>query len=225
MCRYANLHVLNQLRQSLGLSAYLTNRIVFFVANSLPSLDTFSFRPHSGEAGDPDHLASSFLLAANISHGVNLRKTPALQYLYGPAHAQTPALTPRRYYLAEIYIAMSPLSNNSLFLNYERNPFPIYFARGLKGAPVQRLCECECVCPVRRIAGLTVSSGAVYRRSPAIPLYRTSRFGPADASYPGCRKSPSSRSTVSHRACTSSTRPTSVRWRSTRCCSPALSTQ
>ena len=25
------------------------------------------------------------------------------------------------------------LSNNSLFLNYERNPFPIYFARGLKG--------------------------------------------------------------------------------------------
>ena len=26
---------------------------------------------------------------------------------------------------------MSPLSNNSLFLDYHRNPFPIFFARGL----------------------------------------------------------------------------------------------
>jgi AMP deaminase len=26
---------------------------------------------------------------------------------------------------------MSPLSNNSLFLDYHRNPFPTYFARGL----------------------------------------------------------------------------------------------
>ena len=28
-------------------------------------------------------------------------------------------------------IAMSPLSNNSLFLNYPRSPFPDYLARGL----------------------------------------------------------------------------------------------
>ena len=26
---------------------------------------------------------------------------------------------------------MSPLSNNSLFLDYHRNPFPMFFARGL----------------------------------------------------------------------------------------------
>ena len=26
---------------------------------------------------------------------------------------------------------MSPLSNNSLFLDYHRNPFPVFFARGL----------------------------------------------------------------------------------------------
>ena len=26
---------------------------------------------------------------------------------------------------------MSPLSNNSLFLDYHRNPFPTFFARGL----------------------------------------------------------------------------------------------
>jgi adenosine deaminase len=35
------------------------------------------------------------------------------------------------YYLAQIGIAMSPLSNNSLFLNYHRNPLPEYLARGL----------------------------------------------------------------------------------------------
>jgi AMP deaminase len=28
-------------------------------------------------------------------------------------------------------IAMSPLSNNALFLDYERNPFPTFFQRGL----------------------------------------------------------------------------------------------
>ena len=35
------------------------------------------------------------------------------------------------YYLARIGIAMSPLSNNSLFLNYHRNPLAEYLARGL----------------------------------------------------------------------------------------------
>lgn len=80
-------------------------------------------------------------VAENISHGLLLRKVqqcfngnctcmhintitlsnnveqvPVLQYLY---------------YLAQIGIAMSPLSNNSLFLNYNRNPLPEYLARGL----------------------------------------------------------------------------------------------
>ena len=56
------------------------------------------------------------MMAENISHGLLLRKVPVLQYLY---------------YLAQIGIAMSPLSNNSLFLNYHRNPLPEYLARGL----------------------------------------------------------------------------------------------
>lgn len=34
-----------------------------------------------------------------------------------------------RFY--QIGLAMSPLSNNSLFLDYHRNPFPIFFLRGL----------------------------------------------------------------------------------------------
>ncbi len=42
-------------------------------------LNTFSFRPHSGEAGDIDHLVSTFMLCENIAHGINLRKSPCLQ--------------------------------------------------------------------------------------------------------------------------------------------------
>ena len=36
----------------------------------------------AGEAGDIDHLVSTFLLSKNIAHGINLRKSPSLQYLY-----------------------------------------------------------------------------------------------------------------------------------------------
>ena len=70
----------------------------------------------AGEAGDIDHLVGSMMLCENIAHGINLRRSPALQYLY---------------YLAQIGLCMSPLSNNSLFLDYHRNPFPTFFARGL----------------------------------------------------------------------------------------------
>jgi len=94
---YANLYVLNKLRESRG-------------------MNTFSFRPHAGEAGDIDHLVAAFMLCENIAHGINLRKSPCLQYLF---------------YLAQIGLCMSPLSNNSLFLDYHRNPFPTFFARGL----------------------------------------------------------------------------------------------
>lgn len=31
----------------------------------------------------------------------------------------------------QIGLAMSPLSNNSLFIDYHRNPFPTFFLRGL----------------------------------------------------------------------------------------------
>ncbi|XP_066142406.1 AMP deaminase 2 isoform X6 [Euwallacea fornicatus] len=79
-------------------------------------LPTFVLRPHCGEAGPVQHLVCGYMLSENISHGLLLRKVPVLQYLY---------------YLAQIGIAMSPLSNNSLFLNYHRNPLPEYLARGL----------------------------------------------------------------------------------------------
>jgi hypothetical protein len=75
-----------------------------------------SFARTAGEAGDIDHLVSAMLCCENIAHGINLRKSLPLQYLY---------------YLAHIGLCMSPLSNNSLFLDYHRNPFPQFFARGL----------------------------------------------------------------------------------------------
>ena len=48
-------------------------------------------------------LAATFLTAESINHGITMRKSPALQYLY---------------YLTQIGLAMSPLSNNKLFVEY-----------------------------------------------------------------------------------------------------------
>lgn len=78
--------------------------------------NTFVLRPHAGEAGDPEHLVSAFLTSQGINHGILLRKIPFVQYLY---------------YLEQIGVAMSPLSNNALFLAYDKNPFHSYFKRGL----------------------------------------------------------------------------------------------
>ncbi|KAL0069172.1 AMP deaminase [Marasmius tenuissimus] len=94
---YANMASLNNWRQRRG-------------------FNTFVFRPHAGEAGDTDHLTAAFLTSHSISHGILLRKVPAMQYLF---------------YLKQIGIAMSPLSNNALFLAYERNPLPEFFKTGL----------------------------------------------------------------------------------------------
>ena len=41
-----------------------------------------AFRPHAGEAGGLEHLHAAFLTARGINHGINLRRTPSLQYLY-----------------------------------------------------------------------------------------------------------------------------------------------
>jgi len=93
----SNIRILNQLRASRGLSQ-------------------FQYRPHCGEAGEIHHLDSSFLLADNIQHGINLRKSPALQYLY---------------YLGQVGLSVSPISNNQLFIPIGKNPFPSFFAIGM----------------------------------------------------------------------------------------------
>ncbi|CAD8175933.1 unnamed protein product [Paramecium pentaurelia] len=94
---YANLYTLNALRQQRG-------------------LNTFKFRPHCGEAGNVDHLATAYLVSDGINHGLELQKSPVLQYLF---------------YLKQIGIAMSPVSNNKLFCRYQKSPFQKYFQIGL----------------------------------------------------------------------------------------------
>ena len=97
---YANIRVLNELRK----------------LRKGENLRPFDYRPHAGEAGEIHHLDTAFLLADGISHGINLRKSPTLQYLF---------------YITQIGLAVSPCSNNQLFIPYDKNPFYIFFQRGL----------------------------------------------------------------------------------------------
>merc|ERR1711964_481229 len=94
---WANLYQLNALRATLG-------------------LNTFKTRPHCGESGASHHLATMFLLADGINHGIKLALEPSIQYLY---------------YLTQIGISVSPLSNNALFKKIEDNPFYNFLERGL----------------------------------------------------------------------------------------------
>lgn len=94
---WSNLEVLNQLRRARG-------------------LNTFAFRPHAGETGDPMHLAATYILCQSINHGIALDMQVSLQYLY---------------YLDQIGLSISPLSNNFLFTKIARNPFSKFFRRGM----------------------------------------------------------------------------------------------
>ena len=55
-------------------------------------------------------------MADGINHGLILEQSPVLGYLY---------------YLKQIGIAMSPISNNKLFCKYSDSPFRKYFERGM----------------------------------------------------------------------------------------------
>lgn len=134
---------------------------------SIRGMNTFTLRPHCGEAGPAHHLVTAFLLAQNISHGLLLRKvsTATLQwrnctqritsystsFLFQFPHVQVPSIQ-YLYYLAQVGIAMSPLSNNHLFLDYNRSPLPEYFRRGLlislsSDDPLQFHFTRVCYCP------------------------------------------------------------------------------
>ncbi|GMH47126.1 hypothetical protein TrRE_jg5961, partial [Triparma retinervis] len=97
---WANIKVVNSLRKSKG-------------------LNTFAFRPHSGETGDVMHLAATYLLCESINHGINLAKQVSLQYLY---------------YLDQVGLSVAPLSNNFLFTKMKDNPFSKFFRRGMNVA-------------------------------------------------------------------------------------------
>ena len=62
------------------------------------------------------HLAATYMLATSINHGIKLEHQVSLQYLY---------------YLDQVGLSLSPLSNNFLFKKIRENPFPKLFKRGL----------------------------------------------------------------------------------------------
>ena len=94
---WANILTLNRLRESKG-------------------MNTFDFRPHCGESGDPMHLVTGYMLSNGVAHGIALSKSPTLQYLY---------------YLDQIGLHVSPSSNNFLFMKLADSPFYSLFKRGL----------------------------------------------------------------------------------------------
>ncbi|KPI90089.1 AMP deaminase putative adenosine monophosphate deaminase-like protein [Leptomonas seymouri] len=79
-------------------------------------LSTFTLRPQCGERGGMDHLVTGFCLANSINHGVTLARHPVLEYMW---------------YIAQVGVAMSPLSNTAGASAYLENPFPVFFHRGL----------------------------------------------------------------------------------------------
>jgi AMP deaminase len=89
------------------------------VLNSLRKargLNTIAFRPHAGETGNPMNLACTYMLCESIAHGINLDMQVSLQYLY---------------YLDQVGLSTSPLSNNFLFRKMADSPFLKFFRRGL----------------------------------------------------------------------------------------------
>ena len=96
---YINLHKLNQLREQQG-------------------LNTFQLRPHAGEAGQYgyENLATCYMVADSINHGIQLHHNVVLQYLY---------------YIKQIGISVSPLSNDKLCKKLKNNPFAVFFKKGL----------------------------------------------------------------------------------------------
>lgn len=129
---YANLCILNQLRAARGMTTFqfrphcgeAGKAIAHYSTRTLRSYDIKWLRIISMLsmcydlsiiscynmiilllAGDIDHLSSAYILANQINHGIMLRKNAPLQYLF---------------YLSQIGIAMSPLSNNKLFLDYNK---------------------------------------------------------------------------------------------------------
>ena len=95
-------------------------------------------------------MVAAFLTAESVNHGITMRRAPAVQYLFyltqvvqcctlsrctcellnsfTSPRARAPLLPCCHL---KIGIAMSPLSNNRLFVDYHRNPFYTYFMRGL----------------------------------------------------------------------------------------------
>ncbi|KAL8439283.1 hypothetical protein Efla_003920 [Eimeria flavescens] len=110
---YANIRALNLFLEARNMRTLSFRRAAhsrFLSSNSNCLL------PHCGEAGSASHLAAAFLLADGINHGILLKGAPVLQYMF---------------FLKQIGIAVSPLSNNALFVDIAKNPLYSFFKTGL----------------------------------------------------------------------------------------------
>jgi AMP deaminase len=74
------------------------------------------FRPHCGEGGSVRPLLVCFMLADGISHGVNLKNSAVLTYMY---------------YLDRMRVSMSMSSNNYLVAKSSESPFGPMFKYGI----------------------------------------------------------------------------------------------
>jgi AMP deaminase len=68
-------------------------------------------------------MATAFLLADSTNHGIKLQENPTLQYLF---------------YLAQIGLAVCPVSNDALFLKLDKSPIGDFF----KQVSSQAICGC-----------------------------------------------------------------------------------
>lgn len=78
-------------------------------APDFPAEAPADLRSDPGEVESAETSSLTWQLCSSL-------QSPVLQYLY---------------FLAQIPIAMSPLSNNSLFLEYAKNPLPDFHQKGL----------------------------------------------------------------------------------------------
>ncbi|NXM07202.1 AMPD2 deaminase, partial [Tyrannus savana] len=86
------------------------------------------------EEDNPPYSYYLYYMYANMTVLNHLRRSFPTRLILGFWDPLCPPQAPvlqYLYYLAQIGIAMSPLSNNSLFLSYHRNPLPEYLSRGL----------------------------------------------------------------------------------------------
>jgi len=79
-------------------------------------LNTFSFAPHCGEAGQRHHCASAFLVADSINHGIKIAASPVFKYLY---------------YCVRLGMALCPMSNDKLFVRLKDSPIGEFQKIGL----------------------------------------------------------------------------------------------
>ena len=69
-----HMYVSHACRSKNGTSACTLFWCTFLPCLRIRGLNIFSLRPHCGEAGPAHHLVTAFMLAQNISHGLQLRK-------------------------------------------------------------------------------------------------------------------------------------------------------